>query len=109
MKVLKVDGKDLIVHYTVNSLVRMEEETGQSFIEMFDEDEISLGTIRDLIFYGLISKQHKFSREDAGRVMDDLIAEGKSMAEVSQMFMAELTSSLGMDIEEVEETNDSPN
>lgn len=106
MKILKASGKDYLVHYSINNLVRMEQDTGKSFTEMFDEDDVALGTIRDLIYYGLISKQHKFTHEDAGRLMDDLIADGKSMAEVSQMFLKELTNSLGMgtEVEEAEGT-----
>lgn len=100
MKILKVDGKDYLVHYSINSLVRMEQETGKGFVDMFDENEISIGTIRDLIFYGLISKQRNFKEEDAGQLMDRMIEDGKSIADISQMFIKELTNALGMKIEE---------
>lgn len=103
MKVLKVEGKDYLVHYSINSLVRMEQETGKGFVNIFDENDISIGTIRGLIFYGLISKQREFTHEDAGRIMDGLIADGKSIMKISEMFIGELTKALGMDLAELEE------
>jgi hypothetical protein len=45
--------------------------------------------------------------EDAGEIMDALIAEGKSIVEISEMFLNELTAALGMKTAMEEE--ESPN
>jgi hypothetical protein len=104
MKILKVKGKDYLVHYTINSLVRMEEETGKSFTEMLgDEDGLSISDLRDIIFYGLISKQHEFTRLDAGNIIDSMVEEGLSIVEVSQKFLSELTRALGMKTTDADE------
>lgn len=107
MKILNVKGKDYLIHYTINSLVRMEQETGKSFTEMLgDETGLSIGSLRDIIFYGLISKQHDFTRPDAGNIIDDMIEQGMSIVEISQKFIEELTRALGMSTTKEEETGE---
>lgn len=96
MKILKVDSKDYILHYSINSLVRMEKETGKGFTDLFSEDSISLESLRDVIFYGLVSKQRKITADETGDIIDALIQEGQSIMEISQMFITELTKALGM-------------
>ncbi|NMA48670.1 MAG: hypothetical protein GX947_02695 [Tissierellia bacterium] len=108
MKVLKVDGKDYIVHYSINSLVAMEETTGKPFTALFDNEAgIGIQTLRTIIYYGLTSKQRDLKLGDAGDIMDALIAEGKTIVEISEMFLNELTAALGM--KTVVKEEESPN
>lgn len=101
MKVLKIEGRDYIIHYSINSLVAMEERTGKPFTTLFDnENGIGIGTLRTIIYYGLTSKQRNLTPADAGDIIDSLIAEGKTIVEISEMFLNELTAALGMKEEE---------
>lgn len=99
MKVLNVGSKQYVVHYSINSLVEMEQKTGNNFTNLFTSD-VSMTKLRMLVFYGLKSKIHEFTEELAGEVMDALITDGTSFQKLSEMFMTELMAALGIKEEE---------
>jgi len=106
MKIVKANGVDYIVHYSINSLVELEKATGKPFTDLFDNEEgVSLTALRRIIFYGLKAKQHEMSEEKAGVIIDQLIEGGMSIMDISAAFLEELTQALGMKKEE----NTSPN
>lgn len=74
----------------------MEVATGKPFMELFEEDSISMTTLRSLVFFGLKSKSHDMTPEKAGDIMTEAINEGMSFTDLSQMFVAELVNALGM-------------
>ena len=96
MKVLETQTQKYVIHYSINSLVEMEVATGKSFMELFNEDGISMTVLRMLVYFGLKSKTHGMTEERAGEIMSEAIAEGMSFAEISEMFVSELVGSLGM-------------
>lgn len=104
MKVLNVGTKQYVVHYSINSLVEMEQRTGKNFTQLFTE-EVSMASLRLLVFYGMKSKVHNFTEEQAGEVMDELIASGIGFEKLSEMFMTELMAALGIKQEDTENPN----
>lgn len=96
MKVLNTETQKYVIYYSINSLVEMEIATGKSFMNLFSEDNISMTTLRMLVFYGLKEKTHDMTEQKAGEVMTKAIAEGMSFTELSEMFVSELTNSLGL-------------
>lgn len=99
MNIVKVKGKEYVINYSVNTLVRMEKAQGKSFLQMFsNEQNIGLSAIRDIVYYGLVDKQN-VSEEDAGDIISALIEEGYSLSEVGMLFTGELLKSLGLDKE----------
>lgn len=96
MKVLNTETQKYVIHYSINSLVGMEVETGKPFMELFDEDAISMTTLRLLVFYGLKDKTHGMTIEQAGEIMSEAIAEGMNFSDLAQLFMSEIVKALGM-------------
>lgn len=97
MKIVKANGVDYVVHYSINSLVELEKATGKPFTDLFESEEgVSLTALRRIIFYGLKAKHHDMSEEKAGVIIDQLIEGGKTIMEISADFLGELTKALGM-------------
>lgn len=106
MKIVKANGVDYIVHYSINTLVEMESATGKPFTDLFEsEDGVSLVALRRIIYYGLKAKQHDMSEEKAGVIMDQLIESGQTIMEISASFLEELTKALGMKQDDGENPN----
>lgn len=98
MKVFKVNKKDMMVNYTINSLVAMEVGMGRPFTQLFNEEEgISLADLRSIIYYGLTTHQKDITLDEAGDLITDMIEEGKSLTEITELFMKELTKALGLE------------
>lgn len=97
MKVINANGVDYIIHYSINSLVELEQAMGKPFTALFDSEEgVSLGSLRRIIFYGLKSKQFDMTEIKAGMLIDSMIESGSTIMDVSSLFLEELTKSLGM-------------
>lgn len=111
MKIITVGEERYTIHYSINSLVLMEKETGKTFTSMLGgEDGLSINSLRNIAFYGLTSKQRSIKPHEVGNLIDTLIEEGQSLTEITQMFIEELTSALGIDTTDEEVDEDaSPN
>lgn len=75
----------------------MEEETGNSFNEILNKEGFfsSLANVRELFYYGLLSKQPEITKEQVGELISDIIADGKNLHEVVNLATEELVKSLG--------------
>lgn len=97
MKVIKVNKKDIVVNYTINSLIAMEVGMGKPFTQLFnEEDGISLADLRSIIYYGLTNHQKDITLAEVGDIISNMIEEGKSLIEISELFMGELSKALGL-------------
>lgn len=95
MKVLKIKEKDYKLKYTINSLVRMEEESGRSFMEVLSSGDLNFADLRRLAYYGFVAEHPEMEIEEAGNIIDGLIAQGKNLTETTNIFMEELSKALG--------------
>lgn len=95
MKVLKIKNEDYKLKYTINSLVKMEEETGRSFMEVLSSGNLDFAALRRLVFYGFVAEHPEMKIEEAGDIIDGLIRQGKDLTEVTNVFMEELSEALG--------------
>lgn len=109
MKLFKVGKKDYVVQYSFNGLIALEHKMGKSFMSLFDEDGISLATIRTLVYCGLVEKQSKLSEEAVGNIIQDSINDGMSFQDIAGLFMNELTAGLGMKETKTVEEGTTPN
>jgi hypothetical protein len=65
-----VEGKTYTLHYTTNAFVEFEDETGQSVLDVLGREDISLKTIRALVWAGLVENHEGITPRDAGRIID---------------------------------------
>ena len=66
-----VGGKTYTLHYTTNAFVEFEDETGQSVLDVLGRADISLKTIRALVWAGLVENHEGITPKDAGRIIDE--------------------------------------
>lgn len=95
MKVLKIKNEDYKLKYTMNSLVIMEQESGRSFMEVLGGGNLTFADLRRLAYYGFFAEHPDMAIEEAGDILDGLIAQGKNLTEVTNIFMEELSKALG--------------
>lgn len=91
--ILEINNREYELKYPVNTLCMMAED-GIDVMNMTDF-KINIMTIRDLFYYGLKHENKKITKNQAGDLMDEFLAQGHKMAELIELVMAALAKSLG--------------
>lgn len=102
---LEIKGKEYELKYPVNTLCIMAED-GIDVMNINDL-QINIATIRDLFYYGLKHENKKITKNQAGDLMDDLLADGYTFRELLEEVMNALGKSLGGKKDNEEEPNES--
>lgn len=97
-----VNGKEYEIKYTINTLCAMTEQ-GFDVMNM-EKTVINMLTIRDLLMFGLRHEHKKITKNQAGDLMDEYIADGGTFNGLVDEIMTALGKSLGED--KVEEKKD---
>lgn len=90
---LEIRDKEYELKYPVNTLCIMAED-GIDVMNINDL-QINIATVRDLFYYGLKHDNKKITKNQAGELMDDLLAEGYTFRELLEEVMNALGKSLG--------------
>lgn len=103
MRVIEINDKEYEVKYTINTLVRMEQDGIEVMKLESIFNNISFGFIRKLFFYGLKESIGKSLTENkAGEMMDEYL-EHNNYHDLMAMLVQELAKSLGYDLDEKED------
>lgn len=99
MKVIEVNGKEHEIKFTINTLVRMEED-GIDVMHMENlMNNMNFALIRKLFYYGLINSAGKsLTVNKAGDMMDEYLQEN-SYKDLMNVLLSELARSLGYDVD----------
>lgn len=103
MKTIEINNKEYEIKYTINVLVRMEED-GLDVMHLEDlMNNISFALIRKLFYYGLKDSVGKaFNEQKAGDMMDEYL-EKHDYKELMTTLLNELVKSLGYDVDAKEQ------
>lgn len=103
MKVIEINNKEYEIKYTINVLVRMEED-GLDVMHLDNViNNISFALIRKLFYYGLKDSVGKaFNEQKAGDMMDEYLVDN-DYKELMTVLLSELAKSLGYDVDAKEQ------
>ena len=103
MKVIEVNGKEYEIKFTINTLVRMEED-GIDVMHMENlMNNMNFALIRKLFYYGLINSAGKsLTMNKAGDMMDEYL-ENHNYRDLMTALLSELARSLGYDVDAKEQ------
>ena len=103
MKVIEVNGKEYEIKFTINTLVRMEED-GIDVMHMENlMNNMNFALIRKLFYYGLINSAGKsLTMNKAGDMMDEYL-ENHNYRDLMTVLLSELAKSLGYDVDAKEQ------
>ena len=111
MKIIEINNKEYEIKYTINTLIRMEED-GLDVMHLENLiNNINFSLIRKLFYYGLMNSVGKsITLNKAGDMMDEYLEE-HDYKELMTMLLNELAKALGYDVDakeqgEAEESND---
>ena len=111
MKIIEINNKEYEIKYTINTLIRMEED-GLDVMHLENLiNNINFSLVRKLFYYGLINSVGKsMTLNKAGDILDEYLEE-HDYRELMTMLLNELAKALGYDVdakeqEEAEESND---
>lgn len=105
---LHIKDKEYELKFPVNTLCMMAEDNID--VMNIENVPVNLKTIRDLFYYGLKYENKKITKNQAGDLMDDYLAEGGNIYDLFVEIMNALAKSLGKgkaDKEDNSEDNDS--
>lgn len=91
--IIEINNKEYELKYPVNTLCIMAED-GIDVMNM-SNFVVNIMTIRDLFYYGLKHENKKITKNQAGDLIDDYLAEGHKMADLIETVMKALAKSLG--------------
>ena len=99
MKVIEVNGKEYEIKFTINTLVRMEED-GIDVMHMENlMNNMNFALIRKLFYYGLINSAGKsLTVNKAGDMMDEYL-ENHNYRDLMTALLSELARALGYDVD----------
>ena len=86
--------KEYEIKFTMNTLCMMAEQ-GLEVAKVTEGGMQNLPMTRDLFYYGLKHSDKKITKNQAGDIMDELIAEGISVNDIFVEIMLALSKSLG--------------
>jgi hypothetical protein len=90
-----INGKEYEIKYTINTLCDM---STQGFDVMnIERTVINMVTIRDLLMFGLRHENKKMTKNQAGDLMDEYIADGGTFNGLVEEIMYALSRALGED------------
>ena len=95
---IEIKGKEYEIRYPINTLCIMADD-GIDVMNIADL-RVSIATIRDLFYYGLKHENKKITKNQAGELIDDYLAEGHVFGELMDIIMEALGKSLGSKKEE---------
>jgi hypothetical protein len=103
MKFIEINNKEYEIKYTINTLIRMEED-GLDVMHLDNLiNNISFALIRKLFYYGLINSAGKsLTLNKAGDMMDEYLEE-HDYKELMTTLLNELAKSLGYDVDAKEQ------
>ena len=103
MKVIEVNGKEYEIKFTINTLVRMEED-GIDVMHMENlMNNMNFALIRKLFYYGLINSAGKsLTMNKAGDMMDEYL-ENHNYRDLMTALLSELARALGYDVDAKEQ------
>ena len=103
MKVIEIGNKAYEIKFTINTLVRMEED-GIDIMHMENlMNNMNFALIRKLFYYGLINSAGKsLTVNKAGDMMDEYLQEN-SYKDLMNVLLSELARSLGYDVDAKEQ------
>ena len=90
---LEIRDKEYELKYPVNTLCIMAED-GIDVMNINDL-QINIATVRDLFYYGLKHENKKITKNQAGDLMDELLADGYTFRELLEEVMSARGKSLG--------------
>lgn len=94
--------------YDINAFAMIEEMSGQSLIDLISNPEtlVSIKNLRLFVWAGLLAAEPKLSLTQAGLKFQELLASGKTLADVANM-ISEAIKASGL-IEKVEDGPENP-
>lgn len=95
---IEIKGKEYEIKYPINTLCIMADD-GIDVMNISDL-RVNIATIRDLFYYGLKHENKKITKNQAGELIDDYLAEGHVFGELMDIIMEALGKSLGSKKEE---------
>ena len=103
MKVIEINNKEYEIKFTINTLVRMEED-GIDVMHMENlMNNMNFALIRKLFYYGLINSAGKsLTINKAGDMMDEYLEE-HDYRDLMTTLLSELARSLGYDVDAKEQ------
>lgn len=103
MKVIEINNKEYEIKFTINTLVRMEED-GIDVMHMENlMNSINFALIRKLFYYGISNSAGKsLTINKAGDMMDEYLAKN-SYRDLINVLLGELARSLGYDVDAKEQ------
>ena len=90
---LEIKDKEYEIRYPINTLCMMADD-GIDVMNISDV-KINIATLRDLFYYGLKHENKRITKNQAGDLIDDYIAEGHVFGELMDIIMEALGKSLG--------------
>ena len=90
---LEIKDKEYEIRYPINTLCMMADD-GIDVMNISDM-KINIATIRDLFYYGLKHENKRITKNQAGDLIDDYIAEGNVFGELMDINIEALRKSLG--------------
>ena len=90
---LEIKDKEYEIRYPINTLCMMADD-GIDVMNISDM-KLNIATIRDLFYYGLKHEKKRITKNQAGDLIDDYIAEGQVFGELMDISMEALGKSLG--------------
>ena len=90
---LEIKDKEYEIRYPINTLCMMADD-GIDVMNISDM-KINIATIRDLFYYGLKHENKRITKNQAGDLIDDYIAEGHVFGELMDIIMEALGKSFG--------------
>ena len=90
---LEIKDKEYEIRYPINTLCMMADD-GIDVMNISDM-KINIATIRDLFYYGLKHENKRITKNQAGDLIDDYIAEGHVFGELMDIIMEALGKALG--------------
>ena len=90
---LEIKDKEYEIRYPINTLCMMADD-GIDVMNISDM-KINIATIRDLFYYGLKHENKRITKNQAGDLIDDYLAEGHVFGELMDIIIEALGKSLG--------------
>ena len=90
---LEIKDKEYEIRYPINTLCMMADD-GIDVMNISDM-KINIATIRDLFYYGLKHENKRITKNQAGDLIDDYLAEGHVFGELMEIIMEALGKSIG--------------
>lgn len=90
---IEIKGKEYDIKYPINTLCMMAEDG----IDVMNIQDLTINviTIRDLFYYGLKYENKKITKNQAGELIDEYLADGHTFKELIVEIMNALGKSLG--------------